>query len=247
MEKYNVMIMSVDKKTFDVVKTSMTSLLPGFLSFEFSTLSFGNVKLIEKKKIDLLFIDIDAIEEASFAFLEKIKSVDLRIILISSFEKFAVNAIEFDIVSGYLIKPLDLDEVKHLSRKILDKIIFLKEVQANELRTREYRLNFLAVSSVDKIDFVKLEDILFCEADGRYTTFFLENGKTIVSSKNLGGYEKILKNKSFFRIHHRYLVNLEKVIKIDKAGGNYCILGKEKSLPVAKRKQELLIRYLKIK
>ena len=77
--------------------------------------------------------------------------------------------------------------------------------------------------------------------------FFLKMEKTIVSSKNLGGYEKILKNKSFFRIHHRYLVNLEKVIKIDKAGGNYCILGKEKSLPVAKRKQELLIRYLKIK
>lgn len=247
MEKYNIMVLSGDKKSLVVLKNCVADIPSESELYECTAITAESSKLIKKKKIDLLFFDVDAFEKEAISFLHKINDLQIKIVIVSSSSTFAMQAIQFESVTGYLLRPLLVNNVKETIQDVLRKIMLSREFRVNGLHTEEYRLNFIAVSSVAKIDFVKIDDILFCEADGRYTTFFLENGKTIVSSKNLGGYEKILANKSFFRIHHRYLVNLEKVEKVDKAGGNYCMLSNEKSLPIAKRKQELLIRFLRIK
>lgn len=247
LEKYNIMILSSDVKSLVVLKNCLNDMSPESTLIEVSSIKSVSISTLKKNKIELLFIDIDDLAEEFINFLQRIDSLNLRVVLVSSSSEYAVKAIPYAVVSGYLLRPLLLKEVKHTVQNVLSKIVFSREYQTNRLNNQEYQLNFIAVSSVAKIDFVKIENILYCEADGRYTTFFLESGKNIVSSKNLGGYEKLLANKSFFRIHHRYLVNLEKVEIVDKAGGNYCILTNEKSLPIAKRKQELLIRFLKIK
>ena len=44
---------------------------------------------------------------------------------------------------------------------------------------------FIAIPSIDKIEIIKADNILFCEADGRYTKFHLINGDTKITSRNL--------------------------------------------------------------
>jgi two-component system LytT family response regulator len=109
------------------------------------------------------------------------------------------------------------------------------------------KVDFIAVPSVSKIDVLKVDKLLYCEAEGRYTTFYLEDGKTITSSKNLGEYEKQLPNDLFFRIHHKYLINLKKVSSINKEGGRYCEMLNNSFLPISKRKQEEFNRFLRLK
>lgn len=107
--------------------------------------------------------------------------------------------------------------------------------------------DLIAIPYSNKIDIIHPEDIVYIEADGRYTIFHLTNGNHKIASRNLGEYEKLLNTKHFFRIHHSYIVNLNMVTNINKSSGNYCELLNNKALPIAKRRQEQLHRFLKIK
>ena len=73
---------------------------------------------------------------------------------------------------------------------------------------------FIAISSSDKIELIKVEDIMYCKAEGKYTEFVLSNKQKILSSKNLGEYNSLLLNNYFFRIHHSYVVNIKKQLKL---------------------------------
>ena len=84
-------------------------------------------------------------------------------------------------------------------------------------------------------------------AEGKYTTFFLLGGKKIVSSKNLGEYEKILDSSYFYRIHHGYIINIRYLISIIKKDGVYCELANRITIPVSKRRQESFNRFIKLR
>lgn len=105
---------------------------------------------------------------------------------------------------------------------------------------------FVAISSLDKIELIPMSEIIFCQADGKYTNFFLINGKKIMSSRNLGEYSTILDNY-FFRIHHSYIINIRHISKISKKDGYFCELLNGIVLPVAKRRQEEFNKFIKLK
>lgn len=107
--------------------------------------------------------------------------------------------------------------------------------------------NFIALPNLNSIEFVETKNILYLEADGNYTIFHLVHSITKVVSKNIGEYEKILPTNFFFRIHHKYITNFKKVTLISKSDGYYCELTNGKTLPVAKRRQEELRKFLKLK
>ena len=90
-------------------------------------------------------------------------------------------------------------------------------------------------------------EILYLEADGKYTVFYMSDNTKKVVSKNIGEYEKTLPDSIFFRIHHKYIVNLKKVLKINRSDGNYCQLLNGKTLSIAKRRQEELRKFLNLK
>ena len=101
------------------------------------------------------------------------------------------------------------------------------------------------MSALNKTSIIKQEDIVFCKSDGRYTTFYLKNKEELVASKNLGTFESILDGSTFFRIHHSYIVNIEYVVSIIKKTCYYCEMINNINLPVAKRRQESLNKFLK--
>ena len=92
-----------------------------------------------------------------------------------------------------------------------------------------------------------MKDIIFCMADGKYTTFFLLNGKKIVSSKNLGEYEKLLNEYFFYRVHHGYIINIKHLTSIIKRDGLYCELVNKVTIPIAKRRQEDFNKFIRLK
>ncbi|WP_084656765.1 LytTR family transcriptional regulator DNA-binding domain-containing protein [Flavobacterium haoranii] len=62
--------------------------------------------------------------------------------------------------------------------------------------------------------------------------------------KNLGVYQDALLQHHFFRIHHSYIINVKKIVKIKKKGELYCELSSGVLIPVAKRRQEAFLNYL---
>ena len=118
----------------------------------------------------------------------------------------------------------------------------------NELKKAFLQKRFLSnIPSTKKIDFIKIDDILYFESDGRYTIIHLMDQTTFFVSKNIGEYDKILAPKYFFRIHKKYLINLKYIININNSDGSNCELVGNLTLPVAKRRKEDLVSFLNIK
>lgn len=206
-------------------------------------------KLINEKKPDVLFISRD-----QHVFDPKILN-DLTVrkpkLLFASndkcdaFEAFGYNAIDF------LLKPLTTNSliisiyktIKYLEMETVfqdDVLGKIKTINSQQQQNFEY----VSISSVDKIELLKMEDIIFCKADGKYTEFYTKNNTTIISSRNLGEYTLTF-NNNFFRIHHSYIVNIEYLVKIVKNNGLFCELINGHILPVAKRRQEEFMKFIK--
>jgi two-component system LytT family response regulator len=106
---------------------------------------------------------------------------------------------------------------------------------------------YVLISSIDRIDFIKMDDIICCKADGRYTSIFTSDGKKYVACRNLGEYENDLNVNFFFRIHQSYIVNVRYICRIKKNEGFFCEMSNNMTLPISIRKQKGFYEFIGFK
>ena len=114
---------------------------------------------------------------------------------------------------------------------------------------QEQRYNdYVALSHSGKIAIVQQSNIIYCKSDLKKTCFFLSNATSLLSSINLGEFEKnILNDRHFYRIHHSYLVNLGRIRTIiQKESQNFCEMDNGDLIPISKRKLSEFKKYLKL-
>jgi two-component system LytT family response regulator len=142
------------------------------------------------------------------------------------------------------LKPINILNLQ----KAIDKLIIrIKEKEKTPLIEESLAQNIIAISNVEKIEIIGIENIIYLEADGKYTVFHLSDGSSKVVSRNLGSYIDILPKNKFFRIHHKYIINISETESIYKTDGNYCLLKNAKTLPIAKRRLEEFRKFLYLK
>lgn len=203
--------------------------------------------LINEKKPDVLFISRDqhvfdprilndlTVRKPKLLFASKDKC--------DAFESFGFSAIDF------LLKPLNTNSliisiyktIKYLEMETVFQDDVLGKIKSINLQQQNFE--YVPIASVDKIELLKVEDIIFCKADGKYTEFYTTNNTKMISSRNLGEYTLSL-NNNFFRIHHSYVVNIKFLVKIIKNNGLFCELINGHILPVAKRRQEEFLKFI---
>ncbi|NLB02162.1 MAG: LytTR family transcriptional regulator, partial [Bacteroidales bacterium] len=99
----------------------------------------------------------------------------------------------------------------------------------------------IVLKTQESIHIVKLSDIIRCEADHNYCTFYFVNGKKIVVSRKLGEFEEMLNGLFFFRTHQSHLININHILSFEKNEGGYLKMADNSSVPVSKRKKEELL------
>ncbi len=103
----------------------------------------------------------------------------------------------------------------------------------------------IVIKDIDKTYFIKMNDILYCEAEGSYTKFYLANSEPVFVSRNLRYYEELLEPAGFFRTHHSCLVNPSKIKIYDrKTDCGTLILEGGHTVPVSQRKKDFVLQLL---
>jgi len=193
---------------------------------------------------DLILLDIHLGEQkSSLEILSEINDLQSEIIIISADESQAMKAINQYHVAGYILKPINIIQLKSVIETALEHIDLKSVARKSESFHSE---SVIAVSTLKSIEFLEMKDILYLEADGKYTVFHLLDREIRVVSKNIGEYEKILPSQFFFRIHHKYIVNIQKVVTINRSEGIYCYLINGESLSISKRRQDTLKKFLNV-
>jgi len=117
----------------------------------------------------------------------------------------------------------------------------LEEKTKNDTHLHSVKLGKLKIKGVTTIEIFEIEDIMYAEAEGRYTSFFLRNGRIIICTKNLGYFNDILPKSLFSRIHSKYLVSINDIETITKGNSPSCILSSGSKLSISRRRLENLL------
>ena len=95
----------------------------------------------------------------------------------------------------------------------------------------------IVLSSHKSTIVVDLTEIEYLSSNGCYTTFYLNNKNEFVTSKPISYYSKLLENSNFFRIHHKYIINIKYLEEILNGTPFRIKLSSGKVLPVTRFKK----------
>ena len=202
------------------------------------------IKNYKETQHQIIIVNIEDVNSNTFELIKEINRDISTIIILSPSDKFALKCFN-EGISYYLLTPLIPAKLEEAIRNCI-KIIESFRKQNLIVTSRKNR--FLTIKSANKTEIIKTMDIIYLEADGRYTTIYLDYGGNKVISKNLGEFEKILDSDIFCRVHHKYIVNINKLINISKSklDGNFCEMSGNVYIPISKRKFENLNKILMI-
>jgi len=185
--------------------------------------------------VDLIFLDIEMPGMSGVEFLESLENLP-QIIIVSAKEKYALQAIQHD-VTDYLLKPIVYSR-------------FLKAVTKANNRYKEEaekdNSNGIFVKSSSS-SFVRLfyDDVLFIEAMENYVVITTYEHKHTIHFTMKALLNKLPADK-FVRVHRSYIVNKDRVERIDD---NMIIMNtkdKRKSIPISKSYKDDFMKKINI-
>lgn len=205
--------------------------------------------LIDKLNPDLIFLDIEMPYGSGFDLLTKFQNPKFKVIFVTGFDKYGINAIKFNALD-YLLKPVQKDELILAIDKV--KLFLSQEIDNQELKNLVNVLknpkntnNKIVVRSILGSAYVTVKDIVYCEGDGSYTKIHDTEGNIHIATNNIGEYEDMLSDYKFFRIHTSYLISKNHVQKMVKNDDTYKVILKNKaSLPVSRRRKQEFIDWV---
>ncbi len=230
----NVLSLLLKKKCADDIDIIGTSGSP-----------FEGRDMIERLKPDLVFLDIEMPGMTGIDLLRSFDDPYFQVVFVTAYDAYAIEAFRLSAVD-YLLKPVEADDVIHAVKKFKSDILFHKNSIQSRLQQLEHLLthkqksldNKIGIGTADKIVFIQIPDILYCEAQGAYTQLYLKDNKKMLASRSLGDFEAQLAGHPFFRIHHHHLINLNHVREFQRRDGGYVIMDNDKQLEVSQRKRK---------
>lgn len=170
--------------------------------------AFEAMELLNKQKIDLLFLDINMPKLSGFNFLKTLKNPP-KIIVTTAYAEFALEGYELNI-SDYLLKPFSFDRfIKAINKTFGDKVE--KNSAPSSAKVNQPRF---FIKGDKKHHQVSSDEILFVEAYGNYTKLYLKD-EMLVSHEKISSFENSLPETDFIRVHKSFVVALSKIKAIE--------------------------------
>ena len=183
---------------------------------------FEAVKSVTELKPDLLFLDIQMPKLDGFEVLELI-GIDLRVIFVTAFDSYAIKAFEVHAVD-YLLKPFSADRFdaaltrakQRLSGAATQKTPAAADLAASARPPAQY-LDRIAVREGSQVSIIPVAKLDYAEAQDDYVAL-ASAGKKHLKQQTISNLETSLDPARFMRIHRSYIVNLERVAKVEPYG-----------------------------
>jgi two-component system, LytTR family, response regulator len=242
-------ILDDEKRNVQLLKNLLEEYCPALQVLAAETDASKGMLLIDELQPQLLFLDVEMPHLNGFELLKKLEPVNFEVIFVTAYSQYAVEAFEHH-AAGYITKPVNTEKLVAAVNAALGRIE-QKSISKNifsliESTTRQNQPQKIPLATAGGMVFVKITDIVYCASSGNYTNFFMADGKSILVSRQLGEYEKLLPETDFIRIHDKYIINLAYIKEYIKGNGGDVVLEGGKELPVAsRRKEDFLLRFEK--
>ncbi len=205
-------------------------------------------KLLKELKPDIVFLDIQLGNSTIFEIVPDLGNMNFKIIFISAHDDYAIKGYKYDAID-YLLKPLDpikLKEAVSKARQQINKEKNSKNSVHENLKTL-YNLREspqIVLSDSRGLHVIKIENIMYCIAEGNYTSIILNGQPQMVVSKNLKFFEEKLTQPNFFRIHKSNLINIHYLKLLSNDDGGHIVMSDGKTLSISRDKKRELLKHI---
>lgn len=195
-----------------------------------------NTLNVSEEDIDLIFLDIEMPEMSGIEFLNTVKNPPL-IIIISSQEKYALEAFEYE-VTDYLLKPVTYSRFYKAVKKA-------QEQQKAQEATKQQENDEIFIKKETALVRLKYNDILWVEAMENYIVINTFKQKFTIHF-TMKSIMNQLPSDIFKRVHRSYIVNIK---NIDRIEDNYVIIQVDKGtkqIPIGKAYKEKFMKEINL-
>ena len=177
----------------------------------------SGVKVIQKNNPDLVFLDIQMPNYSGFKLIEYFDKIDFQIIFTTAHEHYAIDAFHAN-ATGYLLKPIDIDELIHAVNKAL------KNVEKKTHLDDDNSAQSPVINPDEKIElptkngiiYLTINEIIYLKSEGRNTHIFLNDGRNVLTTLNMKECQKRFLKTTLLRIHKSNMINLAYIKKYIK-------------------------------
>ena len=194
------------------------------------------VDLLTKKNFDLLLLDINLQGGSGFDILKEISPFNIPVIFLTAYHEFAIQAIKNGAID-YILKPINKEELHRAIEKARDKLnCALPSLDPPR------KLGKIAIKHLSTIQLLPFEEIVYCQGDSGYTTFFMKDGRKILASKYMKLIESALPQNIFLRTHQSYIINRNFIEEYNREG--FLVMRNGAIVPVSTRSRVKIIENL---
>jgi len=182
---------------------------------------FDAVKAISEHKPDLVFLDVQMPKLDGFEVLELIDP-DVAVVFVTAYDQYAMRAFDAHAVD-YLLKPFGEDRLwKALDRArqrlrephpVTDSVASRSDLAA-AARPPDHHLERMVVRDGPKVHVFPIAKLDYVEAQDDYVALHSEK-KSFLKQQTISSLETQLDPKQFVRIHRSYILNLERIARIE--------------------------------
>lgn len=189
---------------------------------------------LKNNPVDLIFLDINMPVLTGFDFLQQLKT-QYYIIFTTAYSEYAVKSYEVNAVD-YLLKPFEFDRFWEAIRKVQNQLQNRSE-GINSMNPESYIFVGDGYKKI-RLDFACID---YIEGSGNYVSIYTSKQKIVSRFRIYEMLEK-LPSESFIRIHNSYIVNLD---KIDRIENNHVYI-QEATLPISGKYRDVFLKRIEL-
>lgn len=177
---------------------------------------FDTVKAVSEKRPDLLFLDVQMPKLDGFEVLELI-GTEVSVVFVTAFDQYAMKAFDAAAVD-YLLKPFDISRFRVALDRARRAAVRVTPSDAAVLKQAAHApgqyASRIVVKDGARVHIIPVGQIDYIEAQDDYVALH-SVGKTYLKQQTISGIEASLDPALFVRVHRSFIVNLERVAKIE--------------------------------
>ena len=198
-------------------------------------------EIMDQEVIDAIFIDINMPDLNGMEFVKQMQVPPL-VVFTTAYSEYAIEGYKVDAVD-YLLKPFGLQDFQRAAQKVKHRYELEHRTITEEssIVVDELDSDAMFLKSDYKTIRINISDIRYVEGMSEYLKIYLEDHKPLVVLLSMKRLEERLPSNSFMRIHRSYIINLRKILEVNK---NRVILGEDAYLPIGDNYKEAFNDYL---
>ena len=194
-------------------------------------------EVMDREPVDAIFCDINMPDLNGMEFVRQL-AVRPVVVFTTAYSEYAIEGYKVDAVD-YLLKPFGFNDFQRAAMKVKHQVV---DVEAHRPAGRETQEEDSIFIKTDyRMVRISISDIRYVEGMSEYLKLHLDSQpKPIVTLLSMKKMEEFLP-QHFMRIHRSYIVNLDKIIEVNK---NRVILDADTYLPIGDNYKEQFQQYL---